>query len=255
MLGQLIQLATRFLPRPLMHRIAATIGRTITLLYRGNRFEDPIDGQRYRSLLPYGRTMRRSNALAPCSLSLERHRLIWLYLSRQLHIGETPMRVLHMAPEWCLQNKLKAMANVCYTSADLESPWASVHCDIQCLPFDDNHFDLILCNHVLEHIPDDRKAMRELFRVLRPQGIALLLVPQDRSREHTLEDPSINTPALREKFYHQRDHLRLYGLDYAQRLSNEGFTVEIVDYFSQLPASERTRYALRPDDLLYIGHK
>ncbi len=228
MLGQLIQLATRFLPRPLMHRVAATIGRTITLLYRGNRFEDPIDGQRYRSLLPYGRTMRRSNALAPRSLSLERHRLIWLYLSRQLHIGETPMRVLHMAPEWCLQNKLKAMANVCYTSADLESPWASVHCDIQCLPFDDNHFDLILCNHVLE---------------------------QDRSREHTLEDPSINTPALREKFYHQRDHLRLYGLDYAQRLSNEGFTVETVDYFSQLPTSERTRYALRPEDLLYIGHK
>ena len=166
MLGQLIQLATRFLPRPLMHRIAATIGRTITLLYSGNRFEDPIDGQRYRSLLPYGRTMRRSNALAPRSLSLERHRLIWLYLSRQLHIGETPMRVLHMAPEWCLQNKLKAMANVCYTSADLESPWASVHCDIQCLPLDDNRFDLILCNHVLEHIPDDRKAMRELFKAL-----------------------------------------------------------------------------------------
>ena len=160
-----------------------------------------------------------------------------------------------MAPEWCFLRRLQNLPNIDYTTADLESPWASVHCDIQKLPFPDNSFDLILCNHVLEHIPDDRQAMRELFRVLRTNGTALLLVPQDLSLEQTLEDPSINTPELREKFYYQRDHLRLYGRDYASRLAEAGFNVETLDYFSRLSEHERFRYALRREDLLYIGRK
>lgn len=255
MFGRLIQLATRFLPRPLLHRLAVAAGRAIALLYRGHRFEDPIDGCRYRKLLPYGRTNRRPNALAPRSLSLERHRLIWLYLTRELALGQKPLNVLHIAPEWCLLQRLKRLPNIHYTTADLESPWASVHCDIQHLPFPDNTFDLILCNHVLEHIPDDRQAMRELLRVLRPGGAAMLLVPQNLSLAHTLEDPAINTPALREKFYYQRDHLRLYGLDYTARLAQEGFRVEALNYFARLAPDERTRFALREDDTLYIGHK
>lgn len=255
MLGQLIQLATRHLPRPLLHRFAVAAGRGVSWLYSGNRFEDPIDGQRYRKLLPYGRITRRPNALAPRSLSLERHRLIWLYLTRELSIETTPRSVLHMAPEWCFLRPLQNLPNINYTTADLESPWASVHCDIQKLPFPDNSFDLILCNHVLEHIPNDRQAMRELFRVLRTNGTALLLVPQDLSLEQTLEDPNINTPELREKFYYQRDHLRLYGRDYACRLAEAGFNVETLDYFSRLSEHERFRYALRREDLLYIGRK
>lgn len=255
MLGRIIQLATRFIPRPVLHRIAVTAGRCVALFYRGDRFEDPIDGRRYRKLLPYGRTNRRPNALAPRSLSLERHRLIWLYLSRELALGNKPLEILHMAPEWCLMQRLQRMANIRYTTADLASPWASVHCDIQNLPFPSDSFDIILCNHVLEHIPDDRRAMRELLRVLRPGGTALLLVPQNLSLEHTLEDPAINTPALREKFYYQRDHLRLYGRDYTARLAQEGFRVKAIDYFSQLPASERNRYALRREDILYVGQK
>lgn len=255
MLGRIIQLATRFLPRPLLHRIAVVAGRIAAIFLHGNRFEDPIDGRHYRKLLPYGRTQRRPNALAPGSLSLERHRLIWLYLSRELALGSKPLDVLHMAPEWCLMRKLQQLRNVNYTSADLNSPWASVHCDIQRLPFASNSFDLILCNHVLEHIPDDRQAMRELLRVLRPGGFALLLVPQDLSRAHTLEDPAINTPALREKFYFQRDHLRLYGQDYQDRLAHEGFRVEPIDYFAKLPSNLQSRYALRRDDLLYVGRK
>lgn len=255
MFGRIVQLATRYLPRTLLHRCAAGAGRAVAIFYRGSRYEDPIDGQRYRALLPYGRVARRANALAPRSLSLERHRLIWLYLQRELRIGSQPLDVLHMAPERCFREPLMRMPNVNYTTADLESPWAAVRCDIQDLPFGDNSFDLILCNHVLEHIPDDRRAMRELLRVLRPGGIALLLVPQDLSRESTLEDPAISTPALREKYYYQRDHLRLYGRDYPQRLAEEGFRVEAIDYFSRLSRQERERYALRGDDTLYVGRK
>lgn len=255
MLGRIIQLATRFLPRPLLHRIAVAAGRAVALLYRGNRFEDPIDGCRYRKLLPYGRTNRRPNALAPRSLSLERHRLIWLYLTRELALEKKQLYVLHMAPEWCLRRRLQRLPNIRYTTADLKSPWADVHCDIQNLPFPADSFDLILCNHVLEHIPDDRRAMRELLRVMRPGGTALLLVPQNLNMEQTLEDPAINTPALREKFYYQRDHLRLYGRDYTDRLAQEGFAVETIDYFAQLPDNERIRYALRREDTLYLGRK
>ena len=127
MLGQLIQLATRHLPRPLLHRFAVAAGRGVAWLYSGNRFEDPIDGQRYRKLLPYGRITRRPSALAPRSLSLERHRLIWLYLIRELSIETTPRSVLHMAPEWCFLRRLQNLPNIDYTTADLESPWASVH--------------------------------------------------------------------------------------------------------------------------------
>lgn len=256
MVGGLVRLATRILPRPLLHRVGVMAGWCMAQCMRGNRYEDPIDGFGYRSLLPYGRVTKRANALAPHSLSLERHRMLWLYLTRELRIEQAQqLRVLHMAPEWALLRRLRRMKGLRYTTADLSSPWASVHCDIQELPFDDASFDLILCNHVLEHIPDDRQAMRELYRVLAPGGTALLLVPLDTTRSTTLEDPSINTPALREQFYWQRDHLRLYGLDYPARLTDAGFAVEVVDYAASLGPEACQRHAIRTDEPLYIGRK
>ncbi len=251
----LISFATRFVPRPVLHRFARFGGCFLSLFLRGNRYEDPLDGYRYRRLLTYGRLRPRKNALAPHSLSLERHRLIWLYLTQELDIEHQAFNVLHIAPELCLQRRLRALSHLHYTSADLESPWAEVHCDIQALPFAADTFDLILCNHVLEHIPDDRLAMRELLRVLAPEGRALLLVPMDTSRETTLEDPAINTDALREQYYWQRDHLRLYGQDYVQRLREAGFRVSELDYVGLLPAELRRRYALRTDDKLFIATK
>ena len=251
----LISLATRFVPRPILHRFARVGGYLLSLFLRGNRYEDPLDGYHYRRLLTYGRLRPRKNALAPRALSLERHRLIWLYLTRELDIEHRAFNVLHIAPELCLQRRLRALPRLRYLSADLESPWAEIHCDVQALPFAADSFDLILCNHVLEHIPDDRLAMRELLRVLAPNGIALLLVPMDATRETTLEDPAINTDALREKYYWQRDHLRLYGLDYVQRLKEAGFRVSALDYVSLLPAELRLRYALRIDDKLFIATK
>ncbi|MGP1362342.1 MAG: class I SAM-dependent methyltransferase [Bacteroides sp.] len=251
----LVSIVTRFVPRQYLHRVAHWVGGVISLFLRGKRYEDPIDGYRYRKLLPYGRIEKRVNALAPHSLSLERHRLIWLYLVRELAIAHHSFRVLHIAPEMCLQRKLKKISTLQYTSADLISPWAEVHCDIQALPFADNSFDLILCNHVLEHIPNDRLAMRELYRVLAPRGVALLLVPLDDSRAETLEDPAINTDALREKYYHQRDHLRLYGRDYVLRLQEAGFEVSTLDYVATLTPEERTKYCIRDSDKLYVARK
>jgi len=251
----LVAWTTRYIPRPWLHRIARLAGKFLSLFLRGKRYEDPIDGYCYRKLLPYGRIERRENALAPHALSLERHRLIWLYLLRELEITEQRYHVLHIAPESCLQRMLKALPCLHYVSADLESPWAEIHCDIQAMPFASNSFELVLCNHVLEHIPDDRQAMRELYRVLTPNGVALLLVPLDENRETTLEDPAINTDALREKFYGQRDHVRLYGLDYVQRLTEVGFKVSTLDYASQLSPKERERYCIRLSDKLYVARK
>ena len=255
MLGSVIAWLTRVVPRGVLQRVAVLGGAIVALFFRGRRHEDPIDGFRYRKLLPYGRVQRRENALAPASLSLERHRLIWLYLRDALHIEAQQWRVLHMAPEWSLRKRLRKLSNIEYTSADLSSPWADIHCDIQALPFPDASFDLILCNHVLEHIPDDRAAMRELLRVLADGGRALLLVPQDTTRAETLEDPSYNTDALREQHYWQKDHLRLYGLDYAERLRQAGFRVEAIDYVSRFTVGERAYWGLRPEDILYVGYK
>lgn len=250
----LVAWVTRNIPRTWLHRVARVVGCCLSVLLRGKHYEDPIDGYTYRKLLPYGRFEKRQNALAPHALSLERHRLIWLYLLRELKITQQHYRVLHVAPEPCLQRKLKAL-QLDYISADLESPWASVHCDIQDLPFAADSFQLILCNHVLEHIPDDRRAMRELYRVLAPDGVALLLVPLEESRATTLEDPAINTDALREQYYGQRDHLRLYGRDYVERLAEAGFQVTVLDYAAQLSAQERERYCIRLADKLYIARK
>ncbi|PID90181.1 MAG: SAM-dependent methyltransferase [Bacteroidetes bacterium] len=253
MLGPLISWTTRVVPRPLLHRGAVMAGWCLAQCLRGSTFRDPIDGFGYRRLLPYGRIQRRPNALAPKSLSLERHRLIWLYLSSDLDILHASLRVLHIAPEWCLMKRLEAIPSLMYTTADLESPWAKVHCDIQALPFADDSFDLILCNHVLEHIPDDHLAMTELRRVLSPGGTAILLVPLDLQAEQTLEDPAINTPELREKHYGQRDHLRMYGRDYPERLAKAGFQVQMLNYASTLSEQELKKYALGQETLLVIA--
>jgi SAM-dependent methyltransferase len=229
--------------------------KILGLFYRGKKFQDPIDGVKYRKLLPYGRLTVRKNALAPNSMSLERHRLIWLYLKRKTDFFTSQKKVLHIAPEYCFLKPFRRLRNIEYVTADLISPWADVKLDVQSMPFAENSFDLVLCNHVLEHVDDDKKAMAEILRVLRPGGFAILQVPMDLSMEQTLENPEYNTPELREKYYQQRDHLRLYGRDYAQRLASVGFDVLEDDFVLQLPSHEVEYYALPKDEILYIARK
>ncbi len=121
---------------------------------------------------------------------------------------------------------------------DLYSPIADVKADICNLPFEDNNFDVILCNHVLEHIPDDKKAMQELFRVLKPGGWGIFQIPQDINRKNTFEDNSITDPKERAKIFGQYDHVRIYGLDYFEKLRSVGFEVEEVRYSDKLTSTE-----------------
>ncbi|HCT31410.1 MAG TPA: SAM-dependent methyltransferase [Bacteroidales bacterium] len=252
---RIISFATRFIPRHYQQIVVALLLRSISIFYKGNKIEDPISGKKYRKILPYGRLQSRPNALAFHSLSLERHRLIWLYLKNKTDFFTAPKRVLHIAPEYCFIKPFKRSSNLDYVTADLISPWADIKLDVQNIPFPDSSFDVVICNHVLEHVDDDKKAMSELLRVMKPGGFGIFQVPLDNSEETTLEDKSINTPELREKFYKQRDHLRLYGRDYGQRLRNIGFEVTEDDFVKTFPASLIQRYALPKDEILYICKK
>lgn len=222
---------------------------------RGNNVECPICEISYRKFLPYGRLNPRPNALCPDSLSLERHRLMWLYLKDKTNFFTQPQKLLHIAPELCFIDKFKAMDNLDYTTADLESPLADVKMDVHEIPFDDNTFDVVFCNHVMEHVDDDIKAMSEIHRVLKPEGWAIIQSPQDYSRQETLEDPSITDPKERERIYWQSDHVRLFGLDYGKRLEKAGFKVTEDRYVMELPTETVKRYALPANEIIYFCAK
>ncbi|HRX66979.1 MAG TPA: methyltransferase domain-containing protein [Tenuifilaceae bacterium] len=255
MIRHIISFTTRFLPRHRLQQFAGVAMRLVAVFFRGNRFEDPISGKTYRKLLPYGRVNLRNNALAPHSMSLERHRLLWLYLKEKTNFFSAPLKVLHIAPEYCFLKPFGMLRNIEYVTADLNSPWAKVKLDVQNIPFPENEFDIILCNHVLEHVADDRLAMREFFRVLKPNGFGIFQVPLDSSMEETQEDKSVKSPEMREKLYGQRDHVRLYGNDYGKRLAEAGFRVTEDDFAKRMPPELAERYALPKDEVIYFCQK
>ena len=222
---------------------------------RGKTYTDPIDGKSYRRFLPYGYAKVRENVLAPGTLSLERHRLFWLYLKNETTFFSAPLRVLHFAPEQAFVQKFKKQKNLTYTTTDLNSPIADVKADICDLPFKDNSFDFIICNHVLEHIPDDTKAMQELYRVLAPSGTAVVQVPYDAKREITFEDNTITDQSERTRIFGQYDHLRVYGMDYFKKLSSIGFDVNALDYTSGISSDDIERYRLCKGELLPVCKK
>jgi len=251
----IVSIVTRIIPRKYLHHVSHFFLRIVGLFYRGSRFEDPITGIRYRKLLPYGRMESRANALSPDSMALERHRLMWLYLQRKTDFFSAPLKVLHIAPEYCFIRRFKSMKNLDYTTGDLESPWADVKMDINAMPFADNSFDVVFCNHVLEHIPDDRHAMKEILRVMKPGGWSILQVPQNYEMENTDEDFTVTDPREREKRFRQNDHYRLYGRDYGRRLREAGFDVTEDKLVEELPAEEVKRYALPEHEIIYVGRK
>lgn len=240
----LAKLILGLFPRTALQRLADVLLPVLDLWYRGNTFTDPINGKSYRKFLPYGYVKIRPNVLSPGTLSLERHRLIWLYLKKETDFFQTPSKVLHIAPEKAFISLLKKLSHLDYISCDIESPLADIKADICALPFDDNSFDWILCNHVLEHIPSDTKAMKELYRVLKPGGKALLQVPLDPKRDTTFEDNSITDKATRTKVFGQYDHVRVYGKDYFEKLRAIGFQVNELQFGKTLSEEERTRYAI-----------
>ncbi|MCH8318230.1 MAG: class I SAM-dependent methyltransferase [Bacteroidetes bacterium] len=165
------------------------------------------------------------------------------------------LKVLHLAPERCFIKRFEALSTIDYITADLESPWAKIKMDIHDIPFEENTFDVIFCNHVLEHVDDDKKAMRELCRVLKPDGWAIMQPFINTKLEKTYEDPAITTPKEREKAYWQADHLRMYGLDYKERLENEGFSVKVDDFVKGLGKDLIKRYGLSEEEQVYVCSK
>jgi len=243
------------LPRPLLIRLSIWFRPLIKWYFKGNQFTDPIDGSSYRKFLPYGYQNLRENALCPGTLSLERHRLLWLYLSRETDFLTRSLRVLHIAPEQVFYTKFKTLDNWAYTTTDLHSPLADVKADICALPFKNEEYDLIFCNHVLEHIPNDQKAMEELYRVLKKGGALIAQVPLDESREITFEDDSITDKKERTRIFGQYDHVRIYGIDYYSRLEKIGFDVTAVQSISGLSQTDFVRFALPKNERIPVAVK
>ncbi len=243
------------IPRPLLIRLSYVVRPILAFLLKGNNFTDPIDGKSFKSFLPYGYGKQRNNVLSPSTLSLERHRLLWLYLQNETDFFTSPKKVLHFAPEQAFYKRFRKMKNLDYTTTDLNSPLADVKADICNLPFKDNEFDIILCNHVLEHIPDDTKAMQELYRVIRPGGYGVFQIPQDLNREVTFEDNTITDKKQRAEIFGQYDHVRVYGRDYFDKLRTVGFKVEEVDYTSKLSASDVARFCLAKGEIIPVVRK
>ncbi len=243
------------IPRPMLINLSIFLRPLIYLFFKGNKFTDPIDGKSYRKFLPYGYGKQRENALSPGTLCLERHRQMWLYLKNETDFFTQNYKVLHIAPEQEFLRKFKKMKNLEYTSADLFSPIVDVKADILDLPFEDENFDVIFCNHVLEHITDDKKAMSELYRVMKKRGWGILQVPMKNSLEKTYEDFTITDPKERQKHFGQYDHVRWYGMDYFERLKSVGFSVDINFYSQKFSEQEQKRFGLNVNEILPVVRK
>ncbi len=244
-------------PRPWLIKASYLVRPVIALSLRGNKFTDPIDGKSFRKFLPYGYGKQRENALSPSTLSLERHRLMWLFLRDETSFftATKKLKTLHIAPEQCFLDLFRKQNNLDYTTSDLESPIADVKADICDLPFEDNTFDVVFCNHVLEHITDDTKAMQELFRVMKKGGFGIFQIPQDLSREITFEDDTITDKKERAKIFGQYDHVRVYGRDYFNKLSSIGFKVDEVDYTKKIAPEKLERFCLMKNEILPVCYK
>lgn len=252
---RIISFLIRKVPRKYLQLFSGFFLRILSVFYRGKAVVCPVCEKSFRKFLPYGRIKPRSNALCPHCLALERHRAMWLYLREKTDFFSANLKVLHIAPEVCFIKIFRSMKNLDYKTADLESPLADIKMDIHAMPFDADEFDVVFCNHVMEHVEDDIQAMKEIYRTLKPGGWAIIQSPQDLSLTETFEDKSLTTPMEREKAHGQSDHLRTYGRDYAKRLSSAGFDVFSDDYIVQLPEATQKKYALPSKEIIYVCRK
>ncbi|GAA4314752.1 hypothetical protein GCM10023183_35080 [Nibribacter koreensis] len=220
--------------------------------YQGKEVFCPLCEGHFQKFLPFG-VERRPQALCPKCHTLERHRLLWLYLQEQVQVETQQLSVLHMAPEPVLQEKLKRLPNLQYRSADLSSPLAMDKVDIQRLPYADASFDLILCSHVLAHVPDEKLALQELSRVLKPKGRLLLQARIFLDLPQTLEEADVATPQQRLKAHGQADRFRKYGLDFSERVSAQGFAVSPVDYAQTRTSQEQQHLGLGQQEIIFVA--
>lgn len=195
----------------------------------------------------------RPNALCWRCGAHERHRAQWLLFERRPQLLGHARSLLHFSPEWCLRRRLEAMTGLRYVTTDLDPHQAvDLRLDVTALDLPDGAFDAVICSHVLEHVPDDAAAMRELRRVTAPDGITLVMVPLALDRATTYEDPAITAPEERRRAFLQADHVRLYAPDIAGRLRTAGFAVEVVDMHAELGPDGAARHGLLASDLVFL---
>lgn len=254
-MSKLFKFFLNLIPRPWLISLSYWVRPVIALFLKGSRYTDPIDGKRFRKFLPYGYENPRENVLSPSTLSLERHRLLWLFLKQQTNFFTDPLKVLHFAPEQAFYKRFRKQKNLDYVTTDLNSPLADIKADICDLPFEDESFDIVLCNHVLEHIRDDKKAMEELYRIMKKGGWGVFQIPQDISRKVTFEDDTITDKRERAKIFGQYDHVRIYGLDYFEKLREVGFKVKEIDLTKELNENEINQFRLAKGELIPFVEK
>ncbi len=252
---RIISLLIRFVPRKYLQLFSHFPLKLYAVTMRGDAVECPVCENKFKKFLPYGRLKPRENALCPSCLALERHRLMYLYLKERTNFFTDSQKVLHVAPEYCFIDRFEKLANLDYITADIESPLAKVRMNIENIQFPENTFDVIFCNHVLEHVENFDRAVQELYRVLRPGGWAIMQSPQDFNLPKTIFDDSIIDPRERERVFLQSDHLRLFGRNYGEELSKNGFKVTEDNFVKTMPTERATRYALPLDEIVYFCEK
>lgn len=235
--------------------------KKVEKLFKGNSVTCLICNSTYNKFGDYGEYKVRQNASCHKCGSLERHRVLWKYLNDKKLLNKK-LSILHFAPEKVFYDIFSGLSNVEYFPCDLnpkaynQSGKAKIiEADITKIPFEANSFDFVFCNHVLEHIPDDKLAMSELFRVMKDGGFGIFQVPIDYNREETYEDFSITAPEDREKAFGQHDHVRWYGRDYKDKLKNIGFQVNEDQYVRTFSKEEQFKYGFTDSELIYYCKK
>ena len=256
----------KIVPKKYHRKISGIYNYLRSLYFFGFKYKCIFCKGHFRRLLPTG--LKNDIALSligggyryslcPRCHSSDRERLVYWYIANKTNIlhSQKIIKLLHIAPEKNLQKVLRASTKIKYINGDLNPLVADRKIDIIDINFGDNYFDFIICNHVLEHIKNDRKAMSQLFRVLKPEGFAILQVPIAKNAKETFEDFSITSPEEREKYFGQKDHVRIYGRDYKGRLESVGFKVELYDIKKDLSIKAIKKYGLNEEEILYIGKK
>ncbi len=257
-------LLKRFIPEKYRTDLKYTILR---IKYSGRNYHCPVCRSYTRIQKPLGfefDVIREKQivgagvriALCPICNASDRIRLLFLFLKYKTGLYTEPTRLLHFAPEPALEHILKKQKNIDYLTADLYQEGVMQKIDITAIPYPDQSFDAIICNHVLEHIPDDKKAMHELYRVLSKGGWAVLQVPASKILEKTEEDATVIEPADRERIFGHRDHVRIYGRDYPDRLRQAGFKVEKFSWVEETgPEFRDPNFNLNKDEVIYFCRK
>jgi len=261
-----------YIPFWLGKKLRGGLQKTSGLYFSGKTVFCPFCNRTYRKFLPGGYHFPvlqekqvigggyRLNNVCPRCYSIDRHRLVYLFLTKKMNISVSRLKIFHVAPEGCLRIFLSGLPNIDYTSGVkyLEGYYYARMTnlvDITNLPFEEGIFDAVICNHVLEHIPDDKKALDEIYRILKPGGFAILQVPFSKILVNTIEDPSIVTPEGREQAFGQFDHVRIYGQDYRLRVESAGFTLKTYNPTTEKWFDDIEKYAINPEEDLFVAYK